>query len=156
MHVNNIVGGYIVTNEPLGYFSNQCNIHSSHTGLMISPWLQQPARTTDIPQSTQMNSLNFILLLVCFTPVSLQNGAEITNLQSKIKTEKTLSFTCVILETRHCLSRKLFNMTSHLFCHTWKFLRLRSGFFLKKHHSLHLIYVNCIQTLTQNRLTKFL
>lgn len=31
-----------------------------------------------------MNSLNFILLLVCFTPVSLQNGAEITNLQGDL------------------------------------------------------------------------
>lgn len=31
-----------------------------------------------------MNSLNFILLLVCFTPVSLQNGAEFTHLQNDL------------------------------------------------------------------------
>lgn len=31
-----------------------------------------------------MNSLNFILLLVCFTPASLENGAEFTHLQNDL------------------------------------------------------------------------
>lgn len=31
-----------------------------------------------------MNSLNFILLLVCFTPASLQNGAEFAHLQNDL------------------------------------------------------------------------
>lgn len=31
-----------------------------------------------------MNSLNFILLLVCFAPASLQNGVEFTNLQNDL------------------------------------------------------------------------
>ena len=31
-----------------------------------------------------MNSLNLILLLVCFTPASLENGAEFTHLQNDL------------------------------------------------------------------------
>lgn len=37
-----------------------------------------------VPQSYQMNSFNFILVLVCFTTVSLQNGTEFSHLQNDL------------------------------------------------------------------------
>lgn len=79
VHMNNIVGGYIITNEPFATSVISVTF-TTHNDPTISKSQQKQSRTAP----SQMNCFNFILVLVCFTTVSLQNGTEFSHLQSDL------------------------------------------------------------------------